>query len=159
MVKEKNKPSLPAEHIDQKQSLLIGEITSLLMLSKVHRKLQVRDIADMILPPVLLNQYRIYRNAKGQPIAFVTWARFSENAEKSYLSGQKVLSREDWKSGDFVYVTDFIAPYGHARKIVRDLLANVFPNEEVKALRFIEQGKSRPNIWKFYGVNYTQSLH
>jgi hemolysin-activating ACP:hemolysin acyltransferase len=45
----------------QKRNILIGEVTSLLMLSKVHRLHQVRNIADIILPAINLNQYVILR--------------------------------------------------------------------------------------------------
>ncbi len=84
------------------------------MLSKVHRKYQVRDIADAILPAVDLGQYRIYRNKNKQPVAFVTWGYFDEKTEAEYLNGKSILSRDELKSGDILYMLDFIAPTGHA---------------------------------------------
>lgn len=142
-----------------KLNQLLGEITSLLLLSKVHRHHQVRDIADIILPAINLNQFRIYRNSKKEPIALVTWAYFSEAVEKEYLKGKSVLSEKELKSGDIIYMTDFIAPYGHTKKVIDDLKKNVFPKDEVKALRFVEQGKSRSKIWKFHGVDYKSSFN
>jgi cytolysin-activating lysine-acyltransferase len=143
----------------QKKNLLVGEITSLLMLSKVHRLHQVRDIADIILPAINLNQFRIYRNAKKESIALVTWAYFSKEVEKEYLKGKGVLSEKELKSGDIIYMTDFIAPFGHTKKIIKELQTKVFPNDEVNALRFIEQGKARSKLWKFHGVNYKKKLN
>jgi cytolysin-activating lysine-acyltransferase len=142
-----------------KLNLLIGEITSLLLLSPVHRKFQVRDIADIILPAIDLGQYRIYRNAKRQPIAFVTWGYFDEKTEQEYLNGKTVLSEKELKSGDILYMLDFIAPYGHAKKVINDLRSNVFPNSEAKSLHFIEQGKHRKKIKKFHGVNFKKPVH
>lgn len=142
-----------------KLNLLIGEITSLLMLSPVHRKFQVRDIADIILPAVDLGQYRIYRNTKKQPIAFVTWGYFDEKTEAEYLNGKTVLSKNELKSGNILYMLDFIAPYGHAKKVVNDLRNNVFPNSEAKSLHFLEQGKHRKKIKKFHGVNFRKVLN
>jgi len=142
-----------------KLNLLIGEITSLLLLSPVHRKFQVRDIADIILPAIDLGQYRLYRNAKRQPIAFVTWGYFNEKTEAEYLNGKTVLSEKELKSGNILYMLDFIAPYGHAKKVINDLRNNVFPNSEAKSLHFIEQGKPRKKIKKFHGVNFRKALN
>lgn len=142
-----------------KLNLLIGEVTSLLLLSKVHRKYQIRDIADIILPAIDLGQYRIYRNAQKQPVAFVTWGYFDEKTEAEYLNGKTVLSKSELKSGDILYMLDFIAPYGHAKKVINDLRSNVFPNSEAKSLHFIEQGKHRKKIKKFHGVNYKKALN
>lgn len=138
---------------------LIGEITSLMMLSKVHRVMQVRDIPDIILPAINLNQFRIYRNSKKQAIGLVTWAYFSGEVEKEYLKGKGLLSEKELKSGDIIFVTDFIAPYGHTKKIIKDLQENIFPDDEVKALRFTEQGKHRKQLWKFYGANYNNKIN
>lgn len=139
--------------------LLLGEVTALLMLSKVHRKFEVRDIADILLPTLRLGQFRIYHGKQGQPIALVTWAYFSMQVEAAYLKGKSVLSESDLQSGDRLYVTDFIAPYGHVKQVIRDLKTNVFPNQKIHALRFTEQGKTRPKLWYFYGVNYQRPQH
>lgn len=144
----------------QKFHLLLGEVTSLLMVSKVHRKFQVRDIADIIMPALNLNQFKIYRNKNKQPIGLVTWARFSDAVEKEYLSGKVVLSESELQSGNQIYITDFIAPFGHTKKIIDDMLKTTFIKDEVNAIRFTEQGKSRKRLWKFYGVNYQKpTLH
>lgn len=142
-----------------KLNMLIGEVTSLMMASKVHRELHVRDIADIMLPALNLKQYRIYRAPNGQPLALVTWAMFSQQVEQAYLGGRALLSEAERTSGKHIYVTDFIAPYGHVKKVYADLRMNVFPNDAVKALRFVEYGKPRPKLWQFYGVNYKKPLN
>src|SRR5688572_27244467 len=100
---------------------LIGEITLLMMLSQVHRKMQIRDIADIVLPFINLDQFRIYRNGVKRPVGFITWAYFSEEVEKEYLNGKAVLSEKELNSGKIIYMTDFIAPYGHAKRIIKEL--------------------------------------
>lgn len=140
-------------------NLLIGEVVGLMMLSPVHRMLQVRDVADIMLPALNLGQYRMYRAADKRPVGLVTWARFSPAVEQAYLGGRGMLSEAERTSGDITYVTDFIAPFGHARAIVKELRTQVFPNQLVKALRFVEQGKARPGVWEFRGVNYGKPTH
>lgn len=128
------------------------------MLSRVHRLYQVRDIADIILPVINLNQFRIYRNARKEPIGLITWGLFSPEVEKEYLGGKMVLSEAELNSGELIYFTDFIAPYGHARQIARDIKHNVFPNSTGKSMRFSEQGKLK-RIFQFHGVNYKKPLN
>lgn len=133
---------------------LLGEITSLMMLSPIHRKFQLRDIADIILPYINLNQFRIYHNQDKEPIAFVTWAFLSEQIEEEYLSGKAVLSEQELKSGEILYFMEFIAPLGHAKQVIHDLRTNLFPTSIAKSLRFTEQGKHRNKVRRFYGKNF-----
>lgn len=139
--------------------LLIGEITALLMASPLHRGYQVRDIADIILPAINLNQFRIYRDSKKQPIAFITWGKLSTAVEQRYLGGDAVLSEQDLASGEHLYFMDFIAPYGHAKRVVRDLRTNVFPNDCAMSVRIDETGKKPRKILKFHGINYNKALN
>jgi cytolysin-activating lysine-acyltransferase len=157
--KSKIKDGILSKMPKQKLYQLIGQITCLLMISKSHRKFQVRYIPDIILPAINLNQFRIYWNSKKQPVALVTWAFFSEEVESKYLGGKIALSEKELKSGDIIYITDFIAPYGHTKKIIKDLQTKIFPDKEVKALRFTEQGNPSKKIWKFQGVNYKRNLN
>ncbi|MBN8542833.1 MAG: toxin-activating lysine-acyltransferase [Alphaproteobacteria bacterium] len=156
------KPQFPkgqlAKMTPQKLHLLIGEITSLMLVSKVHRQYQVRDIADIILPAINLGQYRIYRNKKREPIALVTWAMLSAEVEKQYIGGKMVLSEKERTSGDSLYFTDFIAPYGHMKQVKQDIETNLFPNSAGKSLRFVE-GKKEPKLLKFHGVNYRKPMN
>ena len=155
-----NKKEIISKLSPSKLHNLLGEITSLLLLSKVHRKYQVRDIADVILPTINLNQFRIYRDKNKQPIGLVTWGYFNEATEREYLSGKSVLSEKELTSGDILYFLDFIAPYGHAKKIIKDLRENVFPTSEAKSLHFLEQGIRRNKVKKFHGINFKKpTLH
>ncbi|MEI9903617.1 MAG: toxin-activating lysine-acyltransferase [Asticcacaulis sp.] len=59
----------------------------------------------------------------------------SAEVEAAYLGGQAVLSESELTSGDRLYFMDFIAPYGHARKVIRELRTSVFPDERGGAIR------------------------
>lgn len=143
----------------QKLHLLLGEITSLLMVSKVHRKYQIRDIADVVFPAINLGQYKIFRSTSGQPIALVTWGRFSAAVEKKYLKGNPVLTEKELNSGERLYFLDFVAPYGHTKQVSSHLRKHVFPNDLGIAVRFTEDLKSPVKILKFHGVNYKKPLN
>lgn len=135
---------------------LIGEITTLMMYSKVHSKFMVLDIPDIILPPIHLNQFRIYRDRNKKPIGFVSWANFDDKTERKYINGYILRSLEEWNSGDRLFFTDFIAPFGHAKKIFKDLTHNIFPDRYARTLRFTDQGVHRKNLIHLYGKNYSR---
>lgn len=139
--------------------LLLGEITGLLMASTVHRKYQIRDIADAILPSVNLGQYKIYRNTRKEPVALVTWGRFSEAVEKKYLAGNPVLTEAELTSGDRLYFLDFLAPYGHAKQVITHLRKHEFPNDLGISVRFTQNESAPMKMMKFHGVNYKKRLN
>jgi cytolysin-activating lysine-acyltransferase len=138
---------------------VIGEVIYLMSLSSIHRYFKVIDINHYILPAIKLNQFRIYRN-RTYAVGFVSWAYFSDEVEKQYTSGPVLLNLEDWQSGNNLFFIDFIAPFGHATKISRDLRNNVFPQRRVaKALRFKEPGNLH-KVATYHGKTYhkTNSL-
>jgi len=138
---------------------LIGEVTTLMMNSSIHKHFRVCDITNIIIPALRLNQFRIYRS-DDTPVGFVSWAYFSDEIEKKYTASSMLLKIEDWTSGDNLFFIDFIAPFGHGRKIIQDLRNNIFPNREMaKALRFKQVGKLQ-KVASYYGKNVliTQTL-
>lgn len=131
---------IPNKKSDEKLHLM-GEILYLMSASSVHKYFRVVDITNNILPAIELNQYRIYRNSS-RPVGFVSWAYFSDELEKKYTNYPTILKLEEWKSGNNLFLIDFIAPFGHAKKIIRDLKDNIFPDRtSAKGLRFKEPGK------------------
>ncbi len=131
----------------------IGQLTSLLAHSEMHRHFTVVDIADILMPPIILDQYRIYTTENGTAIGFVCWGMLSSAAEHKLVRSRDVLDFPDWRSGQQPFVTDFIAQFGHAAVIVKDLKKHIFPDHIVKALRYDSPGNPRPTISRFFGAN------
>jgi cytolysin-activating lysine-acyltransferase len=140
----------------QKRYELLGEIASLLLASKLHRKYLINDIGAVFLPPIHLNQFRIYKNKEGDPIALLTWAFFSKEIEEKYLTKKYLLRPEDWKSGDRLWSIDFLAPFGHMKMVSKDLRNNVFPDAHGKSVRITEDGEIK-GIYDWYGINYQKN--
>ena len=131
----------------------IGKLTSLLAHSSMHSHFTVKDIADILMPPIILNQYRIYSANNATAVGFVCWGMFSPDVERKLVHSKSVLELSDWTSGNQPFVTDFIAPFGHAKMIVRDLKTGIFADHVVKALRYESPGNPRRSVSRFYGVN------
>lgn len=140
----------------QERYNLIGQIATLMLASEVHKKYLIDDIGAMFLPAIHLNQFRIYRNKDDDPIGIVTWAFLSKEIEEKYQKGERNLKLEDWKSGDNGWIIDFIAPFGHAKQIIKDLRNNIFPEREGKSLRITKDGKIK-GIWKLHGTNFIKN--
>lgn len=122
---------------------MLGEVAWLMAHSDLHRQWPVGALQQWVSTPFRLGQFRIYHRRDGQPVGFLSWAEFSEDAEKRYLEDCQTIAAEDWNSGDRLWVIDFIAPFGHGRKIMDDMSTNLFPGRTGKALRLDKKGTMR----------------
>lgn len=135
------------------KSRLIGDVVLLAAASKTHRGFPIADVIEILLPPIDCNQFRIYHDRKGRPIGLVTWAWMTQKVYDRYRAGRVVLSPEEWSGGDLLVATDFIAPYGHAHQIIRELRNEIFPDATARSLRFDEAGKPRARSALWRGAN------
>jgi cytolysin-activating lysine-acyltransferase len=89
--------------------------------AKLHdRPLYALD--RMLLPAIQLGQYVLVMEIDDagakRPIAYLGWANLSAEAEVQYvISPITSLTREDWNSGDRMWLIDFVAPFGNASKL------------------------------------------
>ena len=136
-----------------KRALLIGEIVTLMLHSPLHRMYRINDIGSVFLPPIHLDQFRIYR-MNGRVVGLVTWAWLTELVEQNYLTGKYHLRPKDWNGGTRGWIVDFISPLGHTREIIRDLRQNVFPGKVGRSVRVAGDGKFK-GIRRLHGAGYT----
>jgi len=116
-----------------------GEALFLFASSPLHISYSVAQLATFLLKPIQLNQFRIYRT-KDKPVGFVSWAFLSAEAAEAYSTDRRELRADDWISGDRLWIIDFIAPFGHAHAMHRDLRCNMFPNHRAMSVRRHPQG-------------------
>ena len=127
--------------IMQQRMKLLGSILHLMMHSPLHRMYSVGALEDRIIPSLFHDQFRYYE-INGTPVGFVNWAWLSDALESQYCTGQYELSLDEWVGGDHLWFPEFIAPFGHASAIVRDLRKNVFQKgTPAKALRISATGE------------------
>jgi cytolysin-activating lysine-acyltransferase len=91
------------------------------------------DIDWQILPPVILDQCRLYTK-NGIPFAFFTWAMVSDAVDERLRSGIGRIAPHEWKGGPHLWLIDLVTPFGQADEMVAELLQNVLPGRAVKAL-------------------------
>jgi hemolysin-activating ACP:hemolysin acyltransferase len=129
------RPSEAAAITVQTSAMILGEIAWLMMESAWHRGRRVADFARLVMPPIKLRQFRLFHDGD-IPIAFVSWARLSPDAECRYLDDPQSLALDDWNSGDAVYLADVVVSRHAMRKIAphlrRDPLLSAAPVRGLK---------------------------
>lgn len=122
-------------------SHMLGEVTWLMSQSPLHKHFAVGDLEWMVMPAILLEQFRVFHGEKS-PVGFALWANLSENAEQRLndmaMAGQGARLRPDeWKSGERLWLVELVAPFATAENkliesMVADLSQNVFPDRVIK---------------------------
>lgn len=127
---------------------LLGPVVWLYMHAPSHKHLFVTDIEWMILPPMTLNQYKLYMKEEA-PLAYASWAFVDEDTEKRLLAGRVRLAPKEWRCGDRLWLIDLIAPFGGGKDVLKDIRDNIFPDRPIKQLVPDADGKGvRPVEWK-----------
>jgi cytolysin-activating lysine-acyltransferase len=127
---------------------LLGPVVWLYMHAPSHKHLFLTDVEWMIIPPMALNQYKLYMKEEA-PLAYASWAYVDEETEKRLLAGRIRLAPKDWKSGERLWLIDLVAPFGGGKDVLKDIRDNVFPTRPIKQLVPDADGKGvRPIEWK-----------
>ena len=119
----------------RKVSEVLGEIVWLMSQSPLHKQFFISDLEWLVMPPVLLGQFRMYydtgdeKNAP-KPVGVVLWAEVDVDVRLS--AGGARLRPQDWRSADRLWAVEVLAPFGGAEAMVKELKANVFPARKVR---------------------------
>lgn len=103
----------------------------LMQLSRRHRHLFLADLEWALMPPLALQQFRLFHK-DSVPIAQVTWAFVSAEVEERLTQGRMRLKPEEWKSGDICWLIDVVAPPAVVPQIVQDVMKNALAGRTVK---------------------------
>ncbi|MFN3231365.1 MAG: toxin-activating lysine-acyltransferase [Alphaproteobacteria bacterium] len=76
----------------------LGEIVWLMSQSPTHKHFAISDLEWMIMPPVLLRQFKIFRSESGQPIGLALWAYLSKESEEKLEAGSTRLRPDEWNA-------------------------------------------------------------
>jgi cytolysin-activating lysine-acyltransferase len=112
-------------------SHLLGEMTWLLSQSPMHRKLAIETLEWLVMPPLLLEQFYLFRDGD-RPVGLALWAKCTPQTvrklEEGLLKPGSQLTLEEWSNGDEVWLVDLIAPFAtpenhHREVMLADLIA------------------------------------
>jgi cytolysin-activating lysine-acyltransferase len=113
---------------------VLGQVVWLMMQMPAYRHVFLADLEWMVMPPVLLNQFRLFR-VENRIVAFAAWAYLSEAVEKRLQEPNPRLAPVDWKSGDRLWLIHLFAPFGHTEATLVDLEKTTFAGKAFKMHR------------------------
>ena len=106
---------------------IMGGVVWLAQSSPLHRNYSVEMLLKRVGPSFQINQFRYYEDKERGPVAFCNWAFLSDDALKDILATGRDPEADEWISGENLYFVEMVAPFGHCRRVVRDLREAVFP--------------------------------
>lgn len=128
---------------------LLGPVVWLMMRHPNTRHLSMGDLEWRVMPALVLDQAKLFMR-EGMPLAFVSWARLSDNAARRFRTPPHRLAQSDWQSGSQVWLVDVFTPFGGAAELLKDLRENVFSGEAVHQLGPVMggDGLAQPVRWE-----------
>jgi cytolysin-activating lysine-acyltransferase len=119
----------------------IGHAMFLMARSPIHRHLMITDLEWLVLPPIMLGQFRLWQD-NGKPLGFTSWAYLGEEAEDRIVNkGIRRLMPTDWKSGDALWLIDFVAPFGKQEDMAKELRESTHAGKTIKMLQAVSSGR------------------
>lgn len=106
-------------------SHILGEMTWLLTQSPLHSALSIGDLEWLIMPPLLHEQFYIFRDGN-RPVGLALWAICGRDAasklERGMIEPENRLTLEEWVGGDQIWLVDLIAPFANAENRHREIM-------------------------------------
>lgn len=125
---------------------LLGAVSWLLMQQSATRHTLLSELEWRVMPALVLDQAKLYMR-DNFPIAYVSWAKLSEDVAQRYIAPPHQLMASDWQSGEHIWIVDVCAPFGGAQEVMKDLRATIFAGHEVHQLLMGADGQIQPMTW------------
>lgn len=114
---------------------VLGSISWLWINSKHHQQHTIQTFHKHLLPVINCQQFALFY-LNQQPIAYITWAMFDEEAEQAYIQDNRslLLHPQYWNSGSRMWLIDWFAPFGHSIYLKNIIQNQIFPTSVVRFL-------------------------
>ena len=106
---------------------MLDSVIHLMTFSDVHKSWTVEQVNRCITPPINLQQCAGIVEG-GNLVAWVSWAFMDDNTGDKFLDGLYSMKPDSWSSGERLILMDFIAPFGHTKKLVK-IVRRLFPKQ------------------------------
>jgi cytolysin-activating lysine-acyltransferase len=110
------------QSVDHTVADVFGQITWLMTQSKDHKGFLLSDLEWLVMPAIMLKQFRIFYQ-EGQPVGAALWALVSDEVEARLKAGPKRLQLQDWQSGDTMFLVELVAPFGGQDEMLESIKA------------------------------------
>ncbi len=120
--------------------------------SSMHRAAPTSYLFAYSMPAILLNQYLlVLEQGTQKPLGLCTWAKMDRFAEYRYLIDPTGLARQDWCSGDRLWLIDWIGQTAINQLMAQLLKTQVLPREVLRTLR-VRPKSTRGSILSYCGA-------
>jgi len=119
---------------DYNEAEVLGSAVWLWMYSETHRELPIQTLPVLLLAAIKHGQF-VLAVEKSRPVFFLSWAQLSEAAESRYLKNPpESMPLDDWNSGERIWFLDWVAPFGHTRKMSTLITRQLFADKCTRSL-------------------------
>jgi cytolysin-activating lysine-acyltransferase len=139
------KPASPSKANIAQPDAILGHVVWLMMNMPQYRHVFLSDLEWMVLPPITLGQYRLFR-AENRIVAFAAWAFLSEAVEARLQTANPRLAPSEWKSGDRLWLVDLHAPFGHQELALKELRETALKDRTFKMHRLTQKGRQTVEV-------------
>ena len=125
---------------------ILGAVTWLMMQQSATRHTLLSELEWRVMPALVLDQAKLFMRDSA-PIAYVSWARLSQEVAERYQQAPHHLSAADWRSGEQVWIVDLCTPFGGVQEVMKDLRESVFPGQEIHQFTLGGDGQVKALTW------------
>jgi cytolysin-activating lysine-acyltransferase len=142
---------------------MIGEIVWLMSQSPIHKYLSLVDLEWALMPPVILNQYKLFRDGK-KPVGAALWGYLSAEAEEKLKTVGR-LAPQDWGNnarldadeglvptpGGTLWLVELIAPFHneankHREQMLADLVQTILKGKPFRMMHVSPESGHREEL-------------
>lgn len=120
------------QDLDQESRKILGGVILLCGASKLHKRYPIDLIIRLVVPSLKSKQFLYYEDNES-PIAFCNWAFLDDALLESVIHKEYTLKPSQWDVGEHLFFPEFIAPFGHCRRVITDL-KNIFKDQKAHGL-------------------------
>ncbi len=129
---------------------LLGGVAWLMMQQAGVRHTLLSEMDWRVMPALVLGQAKLYVNDT-TPIAYVSWAKLSEQVAQRYREAPHHLTASDWKSGEQIWIIDMVTPFGSAAEVLKELREVIFRGQVIHQLLPQAHGETKTLSWPAIG--------
>jgi hemolysin-activating ACP:hemolysin acyltransferase len=105
---------------------MLGLISWLWQQCPMRRTWTVGLMCKLIWPALEHRQFALVRHQNGTPLLYVSWALLDDERERKIIKDFYSLDRADWKSGENIWLVDWVDPFGGTKWFYSKLAKTIF---------------------------------